>query len=424
MPQHIFKSTLFKNIFSLTFLQGINYLLPLVTVPYLVRVLGPEGFGIIGFSFAFIQYFVIITDYGFNFSATRLIAVGKQDPEVVSRIFSSVIIIKAGFLIISFLLLILIVNVFPKIKLHSEIFYLTFLMAVGNAVFPIWLFQGLQEMEHITWINILSKILLISGIFLFVKTPQQLNIAAALQASSFLIVGLLGLIFAIKRYRIRFKWPKPGSLVEQLKEGWPIFLSTASISLYSNTNIVLLGFLSNEKQVGYYVAADKIIKAAQALLNPISQAIYPHINQLARSSKAEAIVFVRKAFRFLGLGALLISICLLGFATPIIYLALGKDYEPSITLLKWMSPLPLAIALSNVLGVQTMLSFGLNKEFMRSIVLSSLLNLFLVVPLTLWLQAQGTAIAILITEIFVTGYMWYLLSKKNFRMFGVLQNGF
>jgi len=424
MPHPFFKSTLLKNIFSLTLLQGVNYLLPLITVPYLVRVLGPKGFGTVGFALAFIQYFVLLTDYGFNLSATKIIAVGKNDPEIISTTFSSVLFIKGIFLILSFFLLFALANLSPKIGLHSWVFYLTFLMVVGNAIFPIWLFQGLQEMGHIVWINILSKTICTGAIFIFVKSPQHINIAAGLQALGFLIAGILGLTLALKKFRIRIKYPGIQTVRQHLLDGWPVFLSTASISLYTNTNIVLLGFLSSEAQVGFYVAGEKIIKAVQGLIAPVSQAVYPHVNELASQSKEKAIRFLKKILRFLGSTSLLLSCSIFFLAKPIVKIILGDEFHATISILKWMSPLPLIIAISNVLGIQTMLSFGMNKEFSRSILYSSIINLFLVIPFTVWLQAEGTAITLLITELFVVFCMWRQLTRNKIHLFGVLQNDF
>lgn len=424
MPHPFLKSTLLKNIFSLTFLQGINYLLPLITVPYLVRALGSDGFGILGFAFAFVQYFVILTDYGFNLSATRIIATNKNSPEIVLNTFSSVLVIKAGFLIASFLLLVLVTNLSSKIGIHSKVFYLTFLMVIGSALFPIWLFQGLEEMGHIVWINIISKVIFTSAIFIFVKSPKDIYVAAGLQASGHLIAGILGFTLALTKLQLKIRFTGINQIKQHLSNGWPIFISTASISLYTNSNIVLLGFLCNEHQVGFYAAADKIIKAVQGFISPVSQAIYPHVNQLASESKEKAINFLKKTLKLYGSFSFLFSISLFLLSAPIVRFVLGIDFVASISLLKWMSPLPFIIAISNVLGIQAMLSFGLNKEFSRSIVYSSFLNLILVIPLTIWLQAEGAAISLLITELFVAICMWRKLTKNKINLFGALQNVF
>ncbi|MDL1870591.1 flippase [Deltaproteobacteria bacterium PRO3] len=422
MPRPVLKSTLIKNIFSLTFLQAANYILPLITVPYLVRVLGPDGFGIIGFAFALIQYFILLTDYGFNLSATRMIALRENDPKNLSTTFSSIYTIKLAFIILSLLLLVLITHFIPQIRLHAKIFYLTFLIVVGNALFPIWLFQGLQEMGHIVWLNLFSKALCTGAIFLFVKSPQSINLAVGLQSSGYILSGVLGFCMAVYKYKIKLVNPGKETIKHQLREGWPIFISTASISLYTNTNIVLLGLLTNETQVGYYSAADKVIKAVQGLTTPVTQAIYPYINRLISQSKESAILFIKKSLTAFGFASILMSICLLLFAEPIVNLILGAGFEQSIILIKIMSPLPLIITISNILGIQTMLPFGLNKEFSRSIIISSIINIALIIPFTSWLLAKGTAASLVITELTVTALMWGYLRKNKIILLGATRN--
>ena len=128
-----------KNTVYLSFLQLWNYLLPLITLPYLVKVLGPEKYGLVAFAQAFIQYFVILTDYGFNFSATREISMNRDDWERVSKIFISVMVIKMVLIMISFVMLnsFLLINKFAR---HRDLFYFSFGIVVGQAIFPIWFF--------------------------------------------------------------------------------------------------------------------------------------------------------------------------------------------------------------------------------------------------------------------------------------------
>src|SRR4030095_6302550 len=291
------KNQLRENIFSLFVLQGSNYLLPIITVPYLVRILGPEKFGLIAFAQAFKQYFILLTDYGFNLSATRNIALSRDDPQKVAEIFNSVMIIKLGFMLLSFLLISLIIQTIPKFKTDWQVYLVTFVTVIGNVLFPVWLFQGLERMKHITVLNITSKVLATIAIFIFIRSKEDYILSAFIQASGPLMSGLLGLGALLKMISFQWRLPTVEELKTTLVDGWHLFISIAAISLYTTSNMLVLGLVTNNATVGYFSAADKIIKAAQGLLSPISQAFFPYINAWPSRSKEIAVSFIKKSLK-------------------------------------------------------------------------------------------------------------------------------
>ena len=408
---------LIENIGSLTVLQGANYILPLIILPYLVRVLGPEKFGLIAFAQAFTQYFVILTDYGFNLSATRQIAIHRDDSDEVSKIFSSVMTIKFGLMLVSFLVMSAIVLAVPKFHAEWLVYFVTFLSVLGNVLFPVWFYQGMEKMRYIAMLNIAAKLMGLIALFIFVQHKSDYLIAIGIQSSTNVVAGLLGLMSFRRVSPIRYAVPSRDVVVLAFKEGWHVFISTAAISVYATSNTFILGLITNNTIVGYYSAADKLTKAVQSIFSPVHQALYPHISNLVAQSREVAMDFIRRSLRWLGAIALVVSMLLFAFAGPLVMLLLGAQYTASVVLVRWMAFLPFIIMFGNVFGMQTMLPFGMNKLFSRIIVLAALADLVYVMPLTYVYGAEGAAIAMLLTEMIVALTMGTALRRKGFRFF-------
>jgi len=410
------KKRLFENFISLSVLQGANYILPLITLPYLVRVLGPEKFGLIAFAQAFIQYFNILTDYGFNLSATREIAIHREDKEKVSEIFSAVMIIKFGLLLLSLIILTIIVFSFKKFRQDWLIYYLTFGMVVGQALFPMWFFQGMEKMKYITFLNITAKLIFTVSIFIFVHKVSDYIYVPLINSLGFLVAGGLALWIVYKNFKLIFKYPSLKQLKYQLKEGWYIFISTVAISLYTISNTFILGLFTNNTIVGYYSAAEKLIKAVQGLLAPISQTIYPYISKLVSESKESGIKFIQKITFLIGGISFILSLFIFVFASSIVGIVLGDKYVESVPVLRILAFLPFIIGLSNIFGIQTMLTFNYKKAFSNILICASVINIVLAFILVPFYQHIGISVSVLISEIFVTVAMFLYLQLKGIKI--------
>lgn len=415
------KKRLMENFLSLSFLQGMNYILPLITLPYLVRILGPEKFGLIGFAQAFIGYFVIFTDYGFNLSATREISINRQEKEKVSEIFSSVMVVKFLLLIMSFFVLTLTLVFIPKFNHDWPVYLFTFGMVLGNIFFPTWLFQGMEKMKYVTFLNIISKLVFTIFIFIFIKNADDYLYVPLISSLGFLLAGILGLWIAFKDFGVKLELPNFESVCHQFKEGWHIFISTAAMSLYTVGNAFILGLFANNTLVGYYSAAEKIIKAAEGLLTPVSQTVYPYISKIVQESKEKALKFIRKLLFYIGIGSFIASLLIFIFAPQIVKIILGSQYQESAIILRIFSFLPFIIGLSNVFGIQTMLTFNLKEVFSKITIVGGLINVALAAALAYFYQHIGVAAAVLLTEIFITVSIFSYLRKKGIN---VLEDSF
>ncbi|BDM65196.1 transporter [Shewanella sp. NFH-SH190041] len=404
---------LISNIFSLTILQGANYILPLLTMPYLVRVLGPDYFGLLAFSSATIAYFALVTDYGFNLSATRQISIFRGDQKKVNDIFSSVMLIKIGLMFASFFVMIALVLIFDKFKDHWDLYLISFGMVVGQVIFPVWLFQGMEKMKYITYLNIGAKVIFTVCIFIFVKKQSDFLLVPFFTSLGFILSGVLSLILAKKEFKVKLTLQKFENIKFQLIEGWHIFFSDIAISLYTISNTFILGLFSNNTVVGYFSAADRIIQAVKGLYMPVSKSIYPLIGKKIHDNRRLGLLFVKKITLFVSSGMLFFSLIVFLFSEPIINIFLGEQYHQSIILLKVMSFLPFIISLSNMYGIQTMLNLGYKKQFSRILIIAAAIGLCLALILVPIYSDFGTAINLLLVEIIVTSTMYVFLKLKK-----------
>lgn len=407
-----------ENMVSLTGLQFASYILPLITLPYLTLVLGPDRFGLTQYAISLITYFQYFTDYGFNLSATRELAIVRNDKEKVSEIFNSVMFIKILLTVTSFIILLAIVTLIPKFSADADIYLLTFCMVIGYVLFPTWLFQGMEYMKYTSILNIIGKVIFTVLIFVFIHQSSDYLLVPVINSFGFIVVGVLGIYISLTRFDIKVKIPPVESIKYHLKEGWHVFVSTIAINMYTTTNTFLLGLLTNNTLVGYYSIAEKIILAVNGLINPISQALYPFISRSVHDDKKTSIQFIRKITKIMAIVGVILSLGLFVFSEPIILILFGRAYHNSITVLRILSIVPLAVSLSTIFGIQTMLTFNYKKAFTTIVMLGGILDIILGIILIILMKEIGIAISFAVTEIFITIAMFMFLQRKGIKILG------
>lgn len=417
------KKVLLENFLSLSFLQIANNLLPLITFPYLVRVLGPAKFGLIAFAQAFIQYFVLLTDYGFSLSATREISINRHDNKAVCHIFSSVMAVKFIFMLLSLFVVIASIYLIPKFQDNRLLYIFTFGLVLGNLLFPTWFFQGMERMRYITIFNVIGKIVFTMAVFIFIKTQEDFIYVPLIASIGIIVTGITGLWTVFTKFKVKFSVPGVKEIKDRLEEGWHIFISKIAVSLYTNTNTFLLGLLTNNVIVGYYSAAEKMIDAVKQLLLPFVNTIYPYMGKLSSYSKDRAVSFARKALILMGSGTAVMALLIIIFAGNIVSLLLGSQYTASVQVLRILSLLPFLVTLSNIFGVQIMLNFGFKKAFSRITISAAVLNILLALILIPSYKQIGISFCPIITEVFIGISMYYYLKRKRVLTLKFILNG-
>ncbi|MCJ7648635.1 MAG: flippase [Candidatus Lokiarchaeota archaeon] len=409
--------TLLQNFFSLSALQFFNYLFPLITLPYVVRVLGPEKFGLVNFAAAFVGYFVTISDYGFNLSATRQISVNRDDKNEVNKIFISVIFSKILLGIISFAILIIAILSFEIFRNEYLLYLISFGLVISTILFPFWLLQGLEKMKYIPLIHLVPKIIGTILIFTIIKNTDDFLLYALILSGVQLSIGIIGLLFAIRMIKLKWISPSFTSIKTQLSDGLEIFKSTIAINLYTNSNTFILGLLTNNEVVGYFSAADKIRSIAQSFLSITAQTIYPYVNKLLSESFEKYITFMRKVFRVSLVINGFISLVLLLFSDYLVKIILGNDFNDSAVLLRILALLPIISCITEIIGTQTLVPLRREKEYFKVFTLAVFSNLFLLFTLIPFMDGIGASIAIVGAETIAASGMLYYVSKNKINYF-------
>jgi len=402
-----------KDVIYLLGLQGLNYIAPLLVLPYLMKVLGAEKFGYIGFSLAVMQYLMLVVDFGFNFSATKRIALAKNNQEELNNIFTSTLYAKIGLLAISATAL-LVISLIPNFEIYRTTMFVMFLMVVGCTFTFVWLFQGLGQIRFIAIFNAIAKLAILPLTFVFVKSADDYLTAAFLQSSVYVFVALISVGYVIEK-----KWVNITSFVKknvffELKESYPLFLSSAATSVYTISFVIVLGYFATAETVGQYSAVDRIMRALCYLIFiPIAQAFYPKIVSLGAENKTAALVLIKKIFIFV-VAAMLTIFLAMFFLSPYAVEFLGKDYQNSLPLFKIMAFVPIFVGAGGVVAQLGILALGDNtdKKNYRSVYFIAgavaLVCIFASIP---FFGAIGAAVSLLITEIVVCGLMFWFGRK-------------
>ncbi|WKZ70630.1 MAG: flippase [Melioribacteraceae bacterium] len=402
------------NFSSLTILQISNYVIPLITFPYLVRVLGPTNFGLANFAFAFLVYFNTVIEFGFNFSSTREIAQLKDDKNKINQLFNLTFFSKIILLIPISILYFILISIIPFFSENYLIYTIAFLSIIGNLLFPVWFFQGIEKMYYITIFNIFFRIIGVVFIFLFVIEEKDLITYLLITSGVLVLTGAFSIYFLLQQKLVDLAIPKFASIKQHLSEGFNLFSSQYLIMLYTTSNTFILGLISGNTAVGFFTGADKIRSAVQNIGGIAGQTIFPHISNLFRESKVSTIKFLKKYLIVIGIPAFLLSTFLFLFSEELILLILGEQYLSSVQILKWLAYLPFIIFLSNVFGIQFMLGQGFDSEFRKIIFIGAILNLLLLINFVPRYGAEGTAASMLITEIAITLLTFaFVIRHKN-----------
>lgn len=406
------KNSVAKSFASLSFWQITNYLIPLIAMPYLIRIIGTEKFGVVSLIQAIQYYFIILVDYGFNTTGVKEISVSRHDKVSISIICSKILFSKLFLTLISLCILILLLLFVPKLGNEWKAYLLGFSIVIGQALFPIWYFQGIENMKFITYLNLVSKLIFIGCVFLFIKEKSDYIYFILFQGMGLILASLVALGLITYNFKIHITFPGWRSIIFHIKDSYSIFVSNFSVTAYNSSNYLILSFFGDDRILGMYSIAEKIMSLLRQLLAMFSQAVFPKVCWLVTESHLELRKFWRRTAIPFGILVFLSCATVSTFSTFIVSLLSHENIEETARLLSIIAWLPL-IVFCNIPFFQTLMAYNLKKEIMQVLVVSSSFCIATSLYLTSHFSATGSIISLLVTEFLIVIGLLITLEKRK-----------
>lgn len=403
---------LIENFMSLLILQGSNYVLPLLTFPFLVRKLGTVGYGQITISTSLMFFLIGFVEFGFNVTATKKIAVHKSNRNYINQVFNNVLLIKLVLLIVSFLFLLLLITLIPQIGEYSTLYLVSFLSVVGSAIFPLWFFQGIEKMKYISIFNITAKFLSTILIFILVNNDDDVLLASFLQSLNYLFPGVISLLYIIIRYKLKITPILDWNFINnELREGLSVFISRLWVNVYVQGPMLLTGYIVGERAAGYYGIGQKIMSAMVGVMQPLGQATYPHMCKLYFHNVKRFIAFKNNLIKLSFVCSLILSILLANFSSFFVNIVSGESNKDIISLVRLFAIATFLIIQNTQVSQIIYVIEKINKLQIINI-MAAVFFLLTSIPLTIKYKEYGMVLSVIIVE-FIVLLLTRLIIKNN-----------
>jgi len=388
------------NFVYLSILNVFNILLPLITLPYLMRTVGKANYGIYSYVYMVVQYVIIFATYGFNFSATKQISQCRDDNEKVNQIYNSVIASKLiiGIVVSSVILLL------SRIVFRDDQAPLMFLyglgMVIGDILTPLWLFQGMEKMKYMTLVNASSKILFTILVFIVIRQSDDFVLIILLNSAGYMLAGMLSIMLAHRQFGMRIGLSSVKDVKYQFKEGFAVFGSTFGMYLYRNANIIILKQFVPNDTVGVYSAAEKVIKGVQSLVTPLAQALFPHLSFRFRDrSDKDNIEMLKKISVPFVLVVLFLTVSVFLCAPWISdVLCGGVEFRECVPIMRILTPVILFGEINYLIGILGLVNMNRQKQFFYSVFITGVFSVLFIVMFVARYGAFAAAASMSLSE--------------------------
>lgn len=401
-----------KNYFYNAGYQILLIILPLVTTPYVSRVLGAENLGTYSYTNSITQYFILFGCIGLNLYGQREIAYYQNDQEKINRTFWELVVLRVITLSLS---IVLFYFTFAQNKMYGYIFLIQILDILA-ALFDIsWLFQGLEDFKRVVVRNFIVRVISVAMIFIFVKNINDLQLYVFIY-SGVLLIGNISIWVCLPSYIRSIKGVQL-QIKKHIVPALMLFLPQIATSLYTLLDKTMLGLLCNRNsEVAYYEQAQTIVKALTVLITSFGTAMMPRVANLYKNDNTNTVKkYLTLSLKFVYLSSFAFAFGISAISSGFVPWFYGAGFDKVILNIILMSPIIVFIGLSNVFGVQYLLPLGRQREYTISVVAGAILNFVLNIILIPFLYSRGAAIATIVAELSVVCIQMYYV-RKDFKI--------
>jgi len=380
-----------SNFGYLMIMQITGYVFPLLTIPYLAKVIGVNGFGKIAFAAAIIVWFQTITDWGFSYTATRDVARNRDSLEKVSEIFSNILWAKSLLALVSFIILFIITELIPYLKENQILLFITFILVPAKILFADWFFQAIEKMKFITIFDLISKAIFTLCIFVFVKEKNDFILQPLFLSLGSILVGLASFYLIVFKFNIKILPPNYIEIIKTIKNSKDVFINNIVPNFYNSFSSVLLGFWGGSIANGLLDAGSKFANIVQQFINILSRVFFPFLSRRSNKhsiyAKINILISVISAILLIVLAPFIIKI----FFTP--------EFYSAIPVLQIIAFSLIFQTLISTYGLNYMIIHGFERSLRNITVVCSIIGFVFSFPLIYFYNYLGAAILITGTRV-------------------------
>ncbi len=357
----LLRSGFIHNVIALYGVQACTYALPLLTFPYLARVLGPSGWGVVVFAQAIGVVIASMVEYGFDISASRETSLQRNEPERLSALISGVLGAKVLLATVCIAGALFSRRYTHHIAPSLALFWASTIWGVCQGINMLWFFQGLERMRLASVLEIAGKVIATLSIFVLVHKPDDGWKVMAAQCVGCVVAHGVTVVLAYRE--VGFQWPTSASVSSALRLGGSMFLFRTVQGLSGSVNRLVLGAVAPVAVLGEYAGAERITRVFQQGMWPVNQALYPKLTQQAQNNPASALKTVRLSLLLLGGLGLVLGLAIFFGAPLLVHLVLGPAFPDSVPVLRVFALWIPLVALCTVIIFQLLLPNQLDNQF-------------------------------------------------------------